>query len=114
MRIITLLMLPFLFLVISTNTGQAAPAEVFKECFALSEDWNERSACVNKWQADKTQKDLEELRVFLDENPRYRYPGQSLNKCFGKKRKVVISEVEYKKNGSIIIRYPEYFLPCYD
>jgi len=103
-----------LFVGLNPSLSFSAPSEIFHKCFSDNESWNERAACVNKWEAENTRKKNEELRAFLKENPRYRYPGQSLNKCFGKKRKVLISEVEHKANGDIIIRYPEYISPCYE
>lgn len=99
-------------LLISPTIAFSAPKEVYEECFMQHETWNKRAACVNDWIAEDNRLKTEELREFLKQNPRYKYPGQSLNKCFGKKRKVLISEVEHKANGDIIIRYPEYVYPC--
>lgn len=41
----------------------------------------------------------EELRDFLKHNPRYRVPGQSLNRCWGKPREMPFESAYIEKNG---------------
>jgi hypothetical protein len=51
-------------------------------------DFNKASACYHNWKSVKEAEELAELRDFLKHNPRYRYPGQSMNRCFGKPREM--------------------------
>ena len=46
------------------------------------------SACYQNYKSQKNAEQLAELRDFLKHNPRYRYPGQSMNKCWGKPREM--------------------------
>jgi len=48
--------------------------------------WTKASACYSQWKVGEMKKEYAELRDFLKHNPRYRYPGQSNNKCWGKPR----------------------------
>ena len=49
-------------------------------------DWTKASACYSQWRVGELKKEYAEMRDFLKHNPRYRYPGQSNNKCWGKTR----------------------------
>ena len=49
-------------------------------------DWTKASACYSQWRVGEMKKEYAELRDFLKHNPRYIYPGQSNNKCWGKPR----------------------------
>ena len=49
-------------------------------------DWTKASACYSQWRVGEMKKEYAEMRDFLKHNPRYRYPGQSNNKCWGKPR----------------------------
>ena len=62
-------------------------------------DFNKASACYHNWKSEKEAKELAELRDFLKHNPRYRYPGQSNNKCFGKPREMPFKSAYIEKNG---------------
>ena len=62
-------------------------------------DFNKASACYHNWKSKKEAKELAELRDFLKHNPRYRYPGQSNNKCFGKPREMPFESAYIEKNG---------------
>lgn len=62
-------------------------------------NFNKASACYHNWKSKKEAKKLAELRDFLKHNPRYRYPGQSMNKCFGKPREMPFKSAYIEKNG---------------
>jgi|TARA_R100000081_G_scaffold44044_1_gene20764 hypothetical protein len=64
-------------------------------------NWSKASACLAKERKVKRDLELASLREFLKENPRYRFPGQSLNKCFGKARENHITSVEYKPDSTV-------------
>ena len=49
-------------------------------------DWSKAAACHSKIIEEKVKAERAELRDFLKHNPRYRVPGQSLNRCWGKPR----------------------------
>ena len=49
-------------------------------------DWTKASACYSQWRVKEIKEEYAEMRDFLKHNPRYRYPGQSNNKCWGKPR----------------------------
>ena len=46
-------------------------------------DWTKASACYSQWRVKEIKEEYAEMRDFLKHNPRYRYPGQSNNKCYG-------------------------------
>ena len=62
-------------------------------------EFNKAAACYQDWKADREAAKLAELRDFLKHNPRYRYPGQSNNKCFGKPREMPFKSAYIEKNG---------------
>lgn len=62
--------------------------EKIKWCVQNTSDYREAAACYQDWKDGKRAEEYAELRDFLKHNPRYRYPGQSLNKCFGKPREM--------------------------
>ena len=56
-------------------------------------DWNKAAACASKLRQEQNAVDLAELRDFLKHNPRYRVPGQSMNRCWGKPREMPFESV---------------------
>ena len=64
-------------------------------------DFSKASACQLDYLADKRKAELAELRDFLKHNPRYRVPGQSLNRCWGKPREMPFekSSISVGPNG---------------
>ena len=66
--------------------------KVMKQCLQMTGDsfetynFTKASACYDQWKTGELKKEYAELRDFLKHNPRYRYPGQSNNKCWGKPR----------------------------
>ena len=51
-------------------------------------DFNKASSCYQNYKTKANAEKLAELRDFLKHNPRYRYPGQSNNRCWGKPREM--------------------------
>lgn len=85
---------------------------IAKKCLELYEydvskfdtvDWNKIAACASKVRIANINMDLAELRDFLKHNPRYRVPGQSLNRCWGKPREMPFesSYIRVDPNGSM-------------
>jgi len=64
-------------------------------------DFSKAAACHSAYRIGKQKEEYAELRDFLKHNPRYRYPGQSNNKCFGKPREMPFesSGIEFDGNG---------------
>ena len=51
-------------------------------------DFSKASSCAHGYLADLNKRRDAEMRDFLKHNPRYRVPGQSLNRCYGKPREM--------------------------
>lgn len=71
-------------------------------------DWNKISSCAADLREIKTNIELEELRDFLKHNPRYKYPGQSLNKCWGKPREMPFESAGIETNGRTMKAWVNY------
>lgn len=54
----------------------------------INYNFNAASGCALKELAAINARKDQELRDFLEHNPRYRVPGQSLNSCWGKPREM--------------------------
>ena len=61
--------------------------------------FNKAAGCYQNWKTQRDQEELAELRDFLKHNPRYRYPGQSNNKCFGKPREMPFESAYIERTG---------------
>lgn len=72
-----------------------------KGCVEISANYSDAAKCYFEWRNKKNEEELAELRDFLNHNPRYRFPGQSLNRCFGKPREMPFESAYIKadKNG---------------
>ena len=64
-----------------------------------SYDFNKAAACYQDWKAGVNAEKLAELRDFLKHNPRYRFPGQSLNRCWGKPREMPFESAYIERTG---------------
>ena len=64
-------------------------------------DFSKAAACASDFRVQKNQQELVELRDFLKHNPRYRVPGQSMNRCWGKPREMPFESayIRADKNG---------------
>ena len=64
-------------------------------------DWNQASVCTSAVKRKIVAEKYAELQDFLKHNPRYRYPGQSNNRCWGKPRENAFesSYIKRTKNG---------------
>ena len=67
-------------------------------CLDTSSDYNQAASCHADFRQKANEIKRAELRDFLKHNPRYRVPGQSLNRCWGKPR-VMPFESSYIKVG---------------
>jgi len=64
-------------------------------------DFTKIASCAMKVRMKIQAAELAELRDFLKHNPRYRVPGQSLNRCWGKPRDMPFESayLEQTQNG---------------
>src|SRR5210317_2185088 len=64
-------------------------------------DISAAARCYHDYKKDQQIAALENMREFLAANPRYRYPGQSMNRCWGKPREMPFesSGIEFDGNG---------------
>lgn len=63
-------------------------------------NFNKASSCYHNWRTKQDRIELAELRDFLKHNPRYRYPGQSNNRCFGKEREMPFESAYIERMGN--------------
>lgn len=59
-----------------------------KECVESTADYTSAASCYHKVAQEQNNINLAKLRDFLAANPRYMYPGQSNNRCWGKEREM--------------------------
>ena len=90
-----------------------------KHCMETS-NWNgsyaKLSACTSKYINEKEKARVNEIRAFLKANPRYMYPGQSLNRCFGENLPSPIESVNTTVTPysfTIDLRYKTNIVNCY-
>jgi len=76
--------------------------------FINTNDWNGLSACLSKYRKIERDKEYAELRDFLKHNPRYRVPGQSLNRCWGKPREMPFESAGIETNGNSMRAWVNY------
>ena len=82
--------------------------EAMKACLAINGytpekfdtfDFSKAAGCHQDYRADRRTAQLAEMRDFLKHNPRYRYPGQSMNKCWGKPREMPFESAYIKQTA---------------
>lgn len=76
-------------------------------------NWSSASYCMEKIRTEKREAELKVLREFLRKNPRYKFPGQSWNKCFGMARENAITHVEHTRD-KVVVYYKKYIETCLD
>jgi hypothetical protein len=62
-------------------------------------DFRKAAACHSDYRVGKMKAEYAELRDFLKHNPRYRYPGQSNNRCWGKPREMPFESAYIERTG---------------
>lgn len=96
------------FAVWATSVSASESNAVMKQCIDSTGDWNAAATCHAKYRQAKQEEELAELRDFLKHNPRYRVPGQSLNKCWGKPREMPFESVGIETNGNSMKAWVNY------
>ncbi len=81
-------------------------------------DFNIPASCHDLYIIKTEEEHLKELIDFLAHNPRYRYPGQSNNRCFGKPREQGVETITSKTTATgteVLIIYKDIMpQPCYE
>ena len=62
-------------------------------------DFSKAAACDSDYRQAIYAEKLAELKDFLKHNPRYRVPGQSLNRCWGKPREMPFESAYIKQTS---------------
>ena len=62
-------------------------------------DWSKAAACHSDYRVGVMEAEYAEMRDFLKHNPRYRVPGQSQNKCWGKPREMPFESAYIKQTA---------------
>ena len=94
--------------------ANAAPQQIVKDCWGKHSSYAKAAVCVQEYENIQTQKRYSDLRAFLKENPRYRWPAQSINKCFSKPKRLLLEKIEQKSNGDGSYIFPRYAKTCED
>ena len=84
----------------ATSVGASESNKMAKWCVENTADWNAAASCHAKYRQGVRAEQYAELRDFLKHNPRYRVPGQSLNRCWGKPREMAFESAYIKVNGN--------------
>ena len=63
-------------------------------------DFRKAAACHSDYRVCVTKAKNAELRDFLKHNPRYRVPGQSMNRCWGKPREMPFESSYIKRTAT--------------
>jgi hypothetical protein len=88
------------------SSAMAESNDVMKSCLEANGysaenfdkyDFSKAAGCHSDYRISRNKAKLDELRDFLKHNPRYRVPGQSLNRCWGKPREMPFESSYIKK-----------------
>lgn len=91
--------LTLIFILLSSSAIANTNNEVMKHCVQTTSDYNKAASCYFDWKNDQITAERAELRDFLDANPRYRVPGQSNNRCWGKPREMPFESAYIERTG---------------
>ena len=84
---------------------------IAKKCFAKFERLTDVAYCIDSTRNENIRIKNAKQWEFLKENPEYRFPGQSLNKCFARPKESVIHRVVSTKNKTVVY-YKNSVKPC--
>jgi len=102
----------------ATSVSASESNKMAKWCVENTADWNAAASCHAEYRQGVRAEQYAELRDFLKHNPRYRVPGQSLNRCWGKPREMPFESAGIETNGNSMKAWVNYkdTLPagCYE
>ena len=84
----------------ATSVSASESNKMAKWCVENTADWNAAASCHAKYRQKIRAEQYAELRDFLKHNPRYRVPGQSLNRCWGKPREMPFESAYIKVDNT--------------
>ena len=102
----------------ATSVSASESNKMAKWCVENTADWNAAASCHAEYRQTVRAEQYAELRDFLKHNPRYRVPGQSLNRCWGKPREMPFESAGIETTGTSMRAWVNYkdTLPagCYE
>lgn len=102
----------------ATSAVASESNKVMKWCIDNTPNINAAASCHAEYRQKVREAEYAELRDFLKHNPRYRVPGQSLNRCWGKPREMPFESAGIETNGTSMRAWVNYkdTLPagCYE
>ena len=84
----------------ATSVSASESNKMAKWCVENTADWNAAASCHAEYRQKVRAEQYAELRDFLKHNPRYRVPGQSLNRCWGKPREMPFESAYIKVDNT--------------
>lgn len=125
------LIISSILLFVATNAHASSSNEEMKMCLQehgydydasveerLKFNFKLAANCHSDYRSIKQKEQDAEIKDFLKHNPRYRFPGQSLNRCFGKPREQAFESVTSTTNGdswSVNVKYKDKMpQPCHE
>lgn len=75
--------------------------------------WSDIATCIVTEKNKIRFAEEDRIWEFVKQNPRYRYPGQSLNRCFDKPKERALARLETKADGSTMAYYKDRIVECY-
>ena len=93
------------------STGADAKNFIAKKCMADYDNLSYVAFCIDSKRNENIRIRNAKQWEFLKMNTRYRFPGQSLNKCFGRPKESVIHRVE-TTNDKTVLYYKNSIKPC--
>lgn len=76
-----------------------------------TKNWMDIATCITTLKNEvRREKQLAQWE-FVKNNPRYRFPGQSLNNCFGREKELALHRIE-TKDGKTTAYYKDSLKPC--
>jgi len=102
----------------ATTASASESNKMMKWCLDTHSDFSAAASCHAEYRQKIRAKQYAELRDFLKHNPRYRVPGQSLNRCWGKPREMPFESAGIETTGTSMRAWVNYkdTLPagCYE
>ena len=84
----------------ATSVSASESNQAMKWCLDNTPNINAAASCHAKYREQVRNEELAELRDFLKHNPRYRVPGQSLNRCWGEPREMPFESAGIEMNNT--------------
>ena len=100
--------LTIIALMVASTAWANESNQAMKSCLAINGytpdqfdtfDFTKAAKCHSDYRIGVQQAEYAELRDFLKHNPRYRFPGQSMNKCWGKPREMPFESAYIKQTA---------------